>query len=395
MEQSNFFSNDWFKSSKIICGLMTGTSLDGIDAALVKFDTDPNGRHKFELLGHHTLPLPEEIRDLILRVIEKKILVSEISFLHYMMPVIYEDAVKEVCKIHNCEVKNLDAVGVHGQTVWHQPEEREIGERKTGSTMQIGSVSALAQKLKTPVAGDFRAADIAQGGQGAPLIPIFDYEFFASESENVITLNIGGISNITVLPVNCEKKELIAFDTGPGNVLIDSFMNYYFNKKFDENGETARSGKLIRELFNKLEQIKFTRKTPPKSTGREKFNMIMVKQLIDQLNGAKYAKEDIIHTLTYFTAWSIAENIRLFADTFSKIIISGGGVKNKFMMELLKQELPDSQIVTSDSLNIPVDAKEAMSFAYLAYRTLGGLPGNIPEVTGAKKEAVLGVVAIG
>ena len=384
----------WLSKPRILCGVMTGTSLDGIDIALVKFEISDYGKHKFELIYFQTIELPEEIPYIVKKIIEKPITIAEVSFLHYVLSDLFVESIRATCKLRNFRIEDIDAIGIHGQTVWHDPYGREMYGFSVPSTLQLCSPSVLSKKLNIPVIADFRAADIALGGQGAPLVPIFDYEFLRNYVQDVIALNIGGMANITLLPSICKNEGIIAFDTGPGNVLIDSAMNLFYNKKYDSEGKIARSGKINESILNALKLNPFIRQTPPKSTGRELFNNNYLHEIIEKNNSTEIPTEDILNTLTCFTCWSIAENLRLFGNPESQIVVSGGGVENTYLIELLKKELNQSVIIRSDEIGIPADAKEAVCFAYLAYRTLGNLPGNIPSVTGAKRETVLGIIAL-
>lgn len=295
---------------------------------------------------------------------------------------------RELCRETAFKTEDIEAVGVHGQTVWHAPQD------KVASTLQLGSMSALAQELQVAVVGDFRAADIALGGQGAPLVPIFDYGFLKDVNRNIIALNIGGISNVTFLPKNSSLDSVMAFDTGPGNVWIDGAMRQYFGKNYDEGGNFAREGRSLPRLLAALKEMDFIKKSPPKSTGRELFTTDSLSDFLKKYASPHSPGEDIVRTLTEFTAWSIAENIRLFGRLDSRLVISGGGVHNSVLIELLKAEMPEAEIIQSDEIGLSSDAKEALCFAYLAYRTLGGLPGNIPSVTGASQTATLGAIAL-
>lgn len=381
------FHEEWLLKPRLVCGIMSGTSLDGVDAAIGEF-TNEGGRHSFKNLGHVTLPFTKEIRQEILDVIEHEAPVANTSRLHYLLPRLYAEAVRAVCAGAGLDVAHLDAAGVHGQTVWHAPK----GE--IASTLQLGSVSALAQELGIAVVGDFRAADIALGGEGAPLVPIFDYAFLKDADRDITALNIGGISNITLLFKDSSPETVLAFDTGPGNVWIDAAMRKYFGKNYDENGNFAREGRTLTRLLKALKDIAYIGAAPPKSTGRELFTTETLEKFIQEHASPHSPGEDIVRTLTEFTAWSIAENIRLFGKVDSRVVASGGGVHNSLLLELLKAELPQADVVQSDTLALSSDAKEALCFAYLAYRTLAGLPGNLPSVTGATKAAVLGVIAL-
>ncbi len=378
---------EWLSKPRIVCGIMSGTSLDGVDAAIAEFSND-NGKHSFTTISYLTIPFLKEIRQEVLDIIEHEAPVANVARLHYALPQLYAEAVRAVCSQAGFKTSHLDAIGVNGQTVWHAPHD------EIASTLQLGSISTLAQELQIPVVGDFRAADIALGGQGAPLVPVFDYEFLKDKNSNVIALNIGGISNITLLPKNCTPESVMAFDTGPGNVWIDGATKQYFGKNYDENGNFAREGRSLPRLLNALKEINYIKESPPKSTGRELFTPEKLEKFLKDYASPHSPGEDIVRTLTEFTAWSIAENIRLFGKTDSRLIISGGGVHNSVLLEVLKVELPEAEVVKSDADGLSSDAKEAICFAYLAYRTLGGLPGNLPSVTGASRAAILGAVAL-
>lgn len=383
---------EWFSTPRIICGLMSGTSLDGIDAAIVEF-SNHDGKHKFRLKSQLTLPYPNDIKTEITRLIEKKSAIADVSWFHTAISELHAIATQKACKLAGISPNLLDGVGFHGQTVWHSPTPKNKLGLNFGSTLQLGSPSVLATLLGSPVVGDFRSADVAVGGQGAPLVPIFDANFLREENQSIIALNIGGIANITLLPPFGSNEPIRAFDTGPGNVLIDASARLFFGKQLDENGAIAEAGKTIKPMLEQLKNHIFIKKSPPKSTGREDFNPSWLEKRIRTTFQPSIPSEDVVRTVTEFTAWSIAENIRLFANPVSKIIASGGGIHNRTLMSILQKELPDAEIVTTDSIGISSDAKEAICFGYLAYRTLGGLTGNIPSVTGASKNVRLGVIA--
>ncbi|MBK9248373.1 MAG: anhydro-N-acetylmuramic acid kinase [Ignavibacteria bacterium] len=318
--------------------------------------------------------------------------IADVSFLTSALTEFHASAVVDACTACSITPEQLDGIGFHGQTVWHAPKPTKKLYTKLGNTLQLTSGQTLAALLSTTVVSDFRSADVALGGQGAPLVPLFDSVFLRDSTRNVIALNIGGIANITLLPAS-KAEPVIAFDTGPGNVLIDASTTMFFGKNYDKNGSIAAAGRPIRTMLEQLKDHKFISQKPPKSTGREVFNKSWLEKRIRTTFQPSIPSEDVVRTITEFTSWSIAENIRLFADPTSKIIASGGGIHNKTLMQLLKNELPKASIITSDEIGINSDAKEALCFAFLAYRTLGGLTGNIPSVTGASREAILGSVS--
>lgn len=374
----------------IVCGIMTGTSLDGIDIAVCRFGENPSITSDFELLFCDVADFPIFLKNKLAEIISgKAISLKDLSQLNFAYSKVISEAVKLVCQKNNFDLKSIELIGLHGQTVWHNPKAENFCGIETASTLQIGSGTALSAILDIPVADDFRSADIALGGEGAPLVPIFDFNFFKSSSENVIALNVGGIANITYMPMNCDESQVTAFDVGPGNTLIDLAAMKHFDLQYDAGGSIARTGKLIDELFDNLSKTEFIRQEPPKSTGRELFDWGFVEQYLEK----EHKPEDILRTLTEFTVFCIAENVKRFASESSKIIVSGGGERNQLMMELLSEALPDSKITSSSSLGIPSDAKEAIAFAYLAWRNIKGLHGNITSVTGAVRNTILGAVS--
>lgn len=386
--------SEWLSQPRTICGLMSGTSLDGIDAAIVKFATCDDDSHTLELIAHATIDMPRELREVLQAIIRNdRASTADITHAHNILPHLFASTVRSTCDMAEIKVNDLDAIGSHGQTIWHAPQERTTGAYSCGATLQIGSVSALAHLLGVPTVGDFRTADVVLRGQGAPLVPIFDSEFLTGDNEGAIALNIGGIANITLLPPRGSRDNVLAFDTGPGNALIDLATQKYFHKLYDADGSFARAGIVVPALMETLRSEAFITQSPPKSTGRELFNREYLESALEFNFYDWQPTEDALRTITEFTAWSIAENIRRFGNPTAPIIASGGGVRNATLMETLQRELPAATIRSSDAIGIPADAKEAMCFAYLAYRTLGGLVGNIPSVTGATRDAVLGVVA--
>ncbi|MFH1052373.1 MAG: anhydro-N-acetylmuramic acid kinase [bacterium] len=384
---------EWLSKPRIVSGLMSGTSLDGVDAALVKF-WNFKGKHKFKLIDFQYLPFKSDFKKAILNVINSKILISEVSSLNFQLADYFIKAIDLLLSKNKVKRSNVDLIGMHGQTVWHEPPNKNklsTQNSQLPTTLQLGSAPVLCHNLNIPVISDFRSADVALGGQGAPLVPIFDREFLSDKMRNVIALNIGGISNITYLPMN---GDVIAIDTGPGNVLIDTFSKTLFRTDFDNHGSIAVSGKFSEPLFNYLTKIKYIKDKPPKSTGRELFDKKLSEKIIQIIRKYKIPKNDVIFTLTQFTAWSIAVNIRLFADEHSRVVVSGGGANNLTLLKLLRLELPKAEIICSDDIGIDSDAKEAICFAYLAWRNIANLPGNIKTVTGARKEIILGSLTL-
>lgn len=379
----------WMKKPRIVCGIMSGTSVDAIDVAIAEFCSTANDGFSFQFLAGGMVEFRSEARKLIFEAMNNPLPVKDFADLSILISHEYYRVVKYICEKASFPLKNIELIGMHGQTIWHQPELHNCSGYEIGTTLQAGSPAVLSALLGKTVIGDFRTADIACGGQGAPLVPVFDYYFLQKSDRNVIALNIGGISNITLLPANCTKEQVIAFDTGPGNVLIDYYAKKFFDVDYDKNGEIASCGKVCIKLLDKLKMTDYIIKAPPKSTGRELFNNQLIDKLLTSLS-IQVSGEDLIRTLTEFTAWSIAENIRLFSDNNGTLVASGGGIHNNTLMNLLKSELKHFKIVKSDEIGINSSLKEAIAFAFLAYLTASGLPGNLPSVTGANRETVLG-----
>lgn len=380
------------KPLKII-GMMTGTSLDGIDCAVVQFPVVCSAQTDYTLFAAETFPYSPELKILLQKIICGAGNASDISTAHFAVAKEYSKAAFEICQRANLLPNEIYALGIHGQTVWHDP----CGSNPAlsiASTLQICSASALAAWFGKPVVSDFRAADISLGGQGAPLVPIFDYVFLRSSDTNVIALNIGGIANLTHLPPNCAEDDVSAFDTGPGNTLIDSACRKLFGIDFDKNGDIASRGVIIEEELAQLLNLPYFQLKPPKSTGRELFNETLLSGLYEKCRNNAVRREDAIRTLTEYTAITISEAIKGLGIDFGRVIVAGGGAKNHFLMNLLTENLPLFDVIKSDSAGIKADYKEAICFAYLAYRTLLGLHGNLPSVTGAKLKSVLGSVSL-
>jgi len=236
------------ENEKVIIGIMTGTSLDSVDTALCNFYQE-DGVYKFDLLNYNEYEINQEIRELILRIINNQFTIKELSQLNFYLAHLFADCSMHICNEINFDFSQVEAISIHGQTLWHNPTPELFADKMISSTLQLTSISALSALVQKEVIGDFRAADVAMGGQGAPLVPIFDYHFLRKSDEDIVALNIGGISNITIMQNKCQIDELIAFDTGPGNMLIDIAVKKFYGKSYDKNGELAKSGKLIEELF--------------------------------------------------------------------------------------------------------------------------------------------------
>jgi anhydro-N-acetylmuramic acid kinase len=384
------------KDEKYVIGLMSGTSLDGVDVALVKIERNwINTRIK--LLGFLEYPFPEGLKALVIKnSVKETSNVEDISQLNFLIPQIYSDAIKTLCNEINFDYNKIDLIGSHGQTIHHLPVKTEYLNYQVASTLQIGDPSVLAKLTGKITVGDFRPADIALGGQGAPLVPYFDFLLFHSRQKNRGLLNIGGISNLTVLNKEKGQNDVLAFDTGPGNMMIDLLMKRFYNKEFDNNGEIAASGKLDKDLLLALiTKDNFIEKTPPKSTGREYYGMEFLAPLLNEFKNV--SSKDWLNTVTMFTAYAVYRNYEKFvkAETeLEELFVSGGGAKNKFLYESLAHYFENIEVKVIDEIGVSADAKEAICFAVLANETISGNPSNIPRTTGAAKPTILGKICL-
>ena len=385
------------KKTKHVIGLMSGTSLDGVDAVLVKIEN--SGRKTIlSQIGFITYSFPAGLKK---RVLENSTLnrgnVTDICKLNFLIPLIYVDAVKLLCKKLEFSLSKIDLIGSHGQTIHHLPSKEKYFGYRFGSTLQIADPMVIAKITGIPTIGDFRTGDVALGGEGAPLVPYFDYLLFHSKLKNRALLNIGGISNITVLNKNFDVSKVLAFDTGPGNMMIDILAKKFFNKEYDKYGLIASSGKVDEKLYSALKKKdNFIEKKIPKSTGREYYGKEFLSPLFNRFK--KVSHEDWLATTTNFTAFGIYRNYEKFVKKETEIeelFVSGGGSHNKFLMESLQKYFGKNVDVKNvENLGISSDAKEAICFAVLANETLSGNPSNIPRVTGASKPTILGKICL-
>lgn len=373
-------------SKELYIGIMTGTSVDAIDIAAATFAsgcitdiiadefsfTSELQNHLKTLAGDITL---KSLSQLTIRYTE------EIA-----------EAVNEFLSKNKIEKSIVKAIGFHGQTLWHQPNSELCLGEMTRSTYQLGSATHLAILTGIDTVGDFRTADMAVGGQGAPLIPIFDYAFLSNKDTDTIVLNIGGIANITYLRAGGSKNEVIAFDTGSGNCLIDLAMRKLYDKDYDANGETGRSGKLNEAVLDSLMSEPYIDKPYPKSTGKELLNAAF----LEENNVYTLTPKDAISTLTHFTAKSIGQNIdKVIKDNYT-LKIAGGGARNSYLVELIGSYSPKAKIEQPMLNGIDIsDSREALLMAYLAYLRLEEQCGNMPTVTGATREVILGSLVKG
>ena len=385
------------KNNKYVIGLMSGTSLDGVDVALVEI-TGNWIETKINLIGFLDYPFPYGLKEIVLKnSVRETSNVEDISRLNFLIPQIYNEAIDLLCKEIDFDKSKIDLIGSHGQTIHHLPEKVDFFNHQISSTLQIGDPSVLAKLSGIITVGDFRTGDVALGGQGAPLVPYFDYIIFHSSEKNRALLNIGGISNITVLQKNGKQHDVLAFDTGPGNMMIDLLMKKFYEKEFDKDGEVASSGKINDDLFIALiTQDSFIEAAPPKSTGREYYGEEFLAPLLEEF--ADVPSEDWLHTISKFTAYAVYRNYEKFIMDETKIdelIVSGGGAKNKFLYQSLADYFgKETEVKVIDEIGVSSDAKEAICFAVLANETISGNAANIPRTTGASRATILGKICL-
>jgi anhydro-N-acetylmuramic acid kinase len=377
----------------IVAGVMSGTSVDGIDVALVRL-LGRGFRTRFELLHHAHTPFPARVRRAVLAVMNApRAAVADLARLNFLLGELYGSAVVATAK--KAEV-SLDLAGCHGQTIYHQGTPRAFLGREIACTWQTGEGAIIAARTGVPVVSDFRPADMAAGGTGAPLVPFLDYLLYRHRRRGRIVQNIGGIANLTAIAARAKPEEVIAFDTGPGNMVIDAVTERLFGKPFDRDGRIAARGRVLDVVVSELLRRAYFRRPPPKTAGREEFGREFVADFLRRCRRAR--KEDVVATATALTAFSIADAVRAFVapageKRFREMIVSGGGAKNKTLMAMLGSELTGVKLRTSDELGLPLEAKEAVAFAVLAYETWRRVPSNIPAATGAERPAVLGKIS--
>ncbi len=373
------------KNYKTIISLMSGTSVDAIDACLIKIFEDLS----FEILDSYSLCYPKEIREKILNLANNKGDVKDVCFMNFVVGDLFAQAVNNLLKKANIKKEDVDFISSHGQTICHLPEIQKISNIETRSTLQIGDISVISYKTGIMTIGDFRPKDMAANGQGAPLVPFADKILFPKDKNRLIQ-NIGGISNVTVLS---KDTSVFAFDNGPGNMLIDYFMNKLFNLPYDKDGQTALKGKVNEKWLSELMSEPYYSLIPPKSTGRELFNNNYAETIFKSSPKNKY---DIIATITNLTAKVISDSYKKFIFPKTKIqevILGGGGAYNKAIISYLKDYLPDIEIKTHNDYNIPDKLKECIAFAYLGYYTYLKKTNNISEATGAQEDVIMGKIS--
>jgi len=387
------------KKSMVVAGVMSGTSADGIDVALVRIGLT-QGKTRIKLLAHHAVKYPASLRRAVLAAMDaKQSSTAELARLNWRLGMAYAEAVKAAVQKYKAKV---DLIGCHGQTVYHQAKAAAYAGRKLACTWQLGEPGLIAAEMRVPVVSNFRPADMVVGGQGAPLVPLLDYVLFAHQKRMRVLQNIGGIGNLTVIPAGGSTQDLLAFDTGPGNMVIDALMERLFQKKYDRNGRTTDRGRVQQGVVEAVLREPYFAIKPPKSAGREQFGTDFAAEFLARCKKAGGGPEDAVATATALTVESIALACERFLKPLTKgvevdYIVAGGGARNAMLMRMLRQRLAPMNytVVASDALGLPSQAKEAVAFALLAWHTRHGLPGNIPAATGARRPVVLGEICYG
>jgi anhydro-N-acetylmuramic acid kinase len=393
------------KKPMIVAGVMSGTSADGINVALVTMndsrqprETKTRSRVNFQLIGHAEFAYPKKVRAAVLAAMNAtRASVADLSRLNFLLGELYADAI--LATQSQLRIK-ADLIGCHGQTLYHQGETARFLGRKLTTTWQTGEPAIVAARVGAPVVSDFRPADLAAGGKGAPLVPFLDYLLFRDAHMGRIAQNIGGIANLTAIPAHASASQVIAFDTGPGNMVIDAVTDRLFRQPFDRGGRIAASGKVQANVIRKMLQREFFRKAPPKTAGREEFGREFVREFLRACG--RCPKQYIVATATALTAKSIADAIQRYTTQdptrklrFHEMILSGGGAKNSTLVSMLTSELASLglRLRFSDEFGLPSAAKEAVAFAVLAHETWHRRASNLPSATGATRPAILGKIS--
>lgn len=376
-------------------GLMSGTSMDGIDAVLVEI----NGHGKdsvIRICENIEYSYPDKLKDKLLEIIStQKLNIREYSALNTYLGELFGEAVNLLLDKSSVKNKDIKAIGSHGQTLWHEPGGYKVNGINIRSTLQIAEPAEINVKTGIPVVSNFRAKDVALGGQGAPLIPLFDFVSFRSETKNIASLNVGGISNLTYLPKNSKIEDVLAFDTGPANILIDIVMKDKFERSYDKDGEIAKSAEVNIGLLELLMSNEYISKSIPKSTGREEFGGPFLSSIYDYCRANNISNEILVSTLTEFTVKSIYFNYEKFLapkGAIEELIVCGGGTLNLEIMARLEKYFKNVEVVTCNKYGIDPKLKEGAAFAFYAMETLLGNSVNVPSATGAKSNSICGQI---
>jgi anhydro-N-acetylmuramic acid kinase len=386
--------------SMLVLGMMSGTSADGIDVALARISGSPP-KLSVKIESHHHTAFPAPVREGILRLANAGATTpAEISQLNFLLGEEFARAAISACESWRVPLRKVSLIGSHGQTIYHQGAASPfLNYPGLSSTLQIGEPSVIAERTGITTIGDFRPADMAAGGQGAPLVPFVDYLLYRHSTRSRVALNIGGIANLTVIPARAKPKDVFAFDTGPGNMVVDALVETFTRGRshFDKDSEMALRGWLLPKLLSELMDDPYIRKQPPKTAGREQFGEACARKILSWTRKHRAKPEDVVRTATIFTAFSIASAIQQFVlprTRVDELIVSGGGAHNSLMMVYLAAIL-GFPVILSGELGVKPEAKEALAFAILAYESYHNRANNLPSATGANHPAVLGKLVHG
>ena len=378
-----------------VVGLMSGTSADGIDTALVEIKGVGQSL-KIQLLGFETFPYPPGVQKRLLHVALKG-KVDEICHLNFYLGELFAQAVLRLLKKYRYSPEEVGVIGSHGQTIHHLPVPRKEGRLSVRSTLQIGEAAVVAERTGIITVSDFRPGDVAAGGEGAPLTPFLHQRLFQHRKRARLVINIGGICNMTFLPAAARREGVMAFDVGPGNMLLDGVMDHYSRgkAKMDRNGKLARRGTVNASLLRGMMRHPFFEQSPPKSCGRETFGSVFLRRVLKKSGSLKLSLEDLLATLMAFTVQGIVTGLKCLpggGDDLHEVIIGGGGVRNPALMAMIRESLAPLWVRTYEDFGLNSRAIEAMAFALLAYTTYHRIPNNIPSSTGARRSVILGKI---
>jgi anhydro-N-acetylmuramic acid kinase len=390
-------------NAMIVAGVMSGTSADGVDVAICRV-SPADGGPRVKVLGHRAMRYPARLRKAVLAAMDaKSTSTAELARLNWRLGEVYADAVDAAAREAGVKPQ---LIACHGQTIYHQGAAMKYLGSPVRCTWQTGEAAVIAERMRVPVVSDFRPADMAAGGQAAPLVPMFDFCVFRDAKRSRLLLNLGGIANVTALPAACGAEDVLAFDTGPANMVIDACMERLFGRGFDRNGANAARGRVLEDVLEKQMRARYFSAPPPKSCGREEYGEAFVTRFIARCKRESERKEDVIATATALTARTIEDAYvrfckpqfkRLALNAKVELIAAGGGVRNATLMRMLREQLQsaDVRVRSIEETGLDAGAKEAAAFALLGWLTWHGLPGNLPSATGAQRPVVLGKVSYG
>ena len=389
------------KPSRLVVGMMSGTSVDGVDAALVRIGTR-DGEMNVEQLAFQNKPFPPAVREKIFELFDpEKATVRKIGYMNFLLGEIYAQAAREVARAAGVRIEDVDVIGSHGQTIWHEPVPAAPDGIPVSYTVQIGEGAVIAERTGVVTVSDFRVADVAAGGQGAPLVPFTEFLLYRRQHETILLQNIGGIGNVTILPAGAKPEDVFAFDTGPGNMIMDAVVSAVTHGEatYDAGGRLAAQGTVCRELLARLQADAYYAQPLPKTTGREHFGTQYTAEILAWQKAHGLSDADLVATVTDLTAWSIADAYVRYVlprHRASELIVGGGGSYNATLMDMLRQRFAPHgvRVRTQEELGLSSDAKEAVAFALLADCCVRGVSNTLTSVTGAKAAAVMGKISL-